>query len=224
VKLLLTSAGIKNASIADALVDLLGKQISEANALCIPTALHAIGGGRAPSMVYRNIAGVSGTPMNELGWKSVGVLELAALPSLPRERWVSAVRETDALLVAGGDPLYLTWWIRQSGLADLLPSLAPELVWMGVSAGSTVMGPTVGEEFVNWTPPSGGHETLGVVGFAMFPHVDHPMLPDNHMGNAEKWAARLPVPGYAMDDDTAIKVVDGSVEVVSEGHWRLFSR
>jgi dipeptidase E len=110
----------------------------------------------------------------------------------------------------------------QSGLADLLPSLR-EAVYVGVSGGSMVMAPNVGEFFVGWKPPAGGDETLGFVDFSMFPHVDHEDLPDNSMANAERWAASVPVPGYAIDDQTAIKVTDGTVEVVSEGHWKLFT-
>jgi len=159
--------------------------------------------------------------MCELGWKSMGVLELTALPSLDNDVWVPAVRETDVLLVNGGDPLYLSYWMRQSGLADLLPSL--ESVYVGLSAGSMVMAPNIGEDFVGWRPPTGGDETLGVVGFAMFPHLDHEMLPDNCMAGAEKWAAGMSIPSYAMDDETAIKWVDGAIEVISEGHWKLFN-
>ena len=160
--------------------------------------------------------------MVELGWKSVGVLELTALPSLDEERWVPTVQETDVLLVNGGDPLYLCHWMRQSGLADRLPSL-DETVYVGLSAGSMVMAPRIGEDFVRWRPPTGGDETLGLVDFAMFPHLDHEDLPDNSMADAERWAAGMSVPAYAIDDQTAIKVTDDTVEVVSEGHWRLFS-
>ena len=160
--------------------------------------------------------------MCELGWKSLGVLELTALPSIDEEHWVPPVQQTDVLLVNGGDPLYLCYWMRQSGLADLLPSLR-DTVYVGLSAGSMVMAPNIGEDFVRWTPPTGGDETLGLVGFSMFPHLDNEALPENTMANAEKWAVKVPVPGYAIDDQTAIKVTDGAVEVVSEGHWKLFS-
>jgi dipeptidase E len=221
MRLLLTSAGIKNTSIYDALVDLLGKPIAESSALCIPTAAygHPMAG---PGAAWRFISGQEPRcPMCELGWKSLGVLELTALPSIDEEQWVPMVEETDALLVNGGDALYLWYWMRQSGLADLLPSL--RAVWVGLSGGSMVMAPNIGEDFVGWKPPSGGDEALGLVDFAMFPHLDHEDLPDNSMVNAEKWSASLPVPGYAIDDQTAIKVTDGTVEVVSEGHWKLFS-
>jgi dipeptidase E len=221
VRLLLTSAGIKNASIREALVDLLGKPIADANALCIPTASYGhpnVGPGAGP---WRFISGNEPrTPMVELGWKSVGVLELTALPSIDEERWVPLVRETDVLLVGGGDALYLCHWMRQSGLADLLPSL--EAVWVGLSAGSMVMTPRIGEDFVGWKPPTGGDATLGIVDFSICPHVNGDGMPGNTMAEAESWAAGIEGPAYAIDDDTAFKVVDGDVDIISEGHWKLF--
>jgi dipeptidase E len=221
MKLLLTSAGIKNPSIENALVGLLGKPIAECNALCIPTAGYGHPQG-SPGGAYRFITGTASTPMCELGWKSLGVLELTALPSIGEDRWVPWVRETDVLLVNGGDALYLNHWMRQSGLADLAPSL-PDLVWAGLSAGSMVMSPRIGEDFVGWKPPGEGDGALGWVDFSIFPHLDHPALPENTMADAERWAARLADPAYAICDDTAIKVVDGAVEVISEGHWKLFT-
>jgi dipeptidase E len=221
VRLLLTSAGVRNASIRNALVGLLGKPIAESNALCIPTASYGHPMVR-PERVWSFISGrESTTPMCDLGWKSVGVLELTALPTIDEERWVPWVRETDVLLVNGGDALYLCHWMRQSGLADLLSTLQ-ETVWVGLSAGSMVMTPRIGEDFVQWKPPTGSDSTLGIVDFSIFPHLDHPDLPENTMTGAEGWAAGLGVPAYAIDDETAIQVTDGTVEVVSEGHWRLF--
>jgi dipeptidase E len=172
---------------------------------------------------WRQIAGQTPTPLVELGWKSVGMLELTALPSIDEENWVPVVREMDALLVCGGDVLYLHHWMRESGLADLFPSLH-DTVYVGLSAGSMVMAPHVGQEFVGWKPPTDGDNALGLVDFSIFPHLDNPSCPQNTMADAEQWAARVPVPGYAVDDETAITVVDGVVEVVSEGHWKLFER
>jgi dipeptidase E len=102
---LLASAGITNAGIQAALVDLLGKPIAESTALCVPTASYGMRRG-GPVAAWRFIAGQEpDRPMTELGWKSVGALELTALPGLEREQWVPAVRETDVLLVNGGDPM-----------------------------------------------------------------------------------------------------------------------
>ena len=221
MKLLLTSAGIKNPTIQNALVELLGKPIAESDALCIPTALygHPYAG---PRQAWRCISGnETGTPTVGLGWKSVGVLELTALPSLDDERWVPLVRETDVLLVEGGDAAYLCHWVRESRLLDLFPELH-ETVWVGVSGGSMVMTPRIGDDFVSWQSPA-GDRTLGIVDFSIFPHLDNPNLPRNTMAAAERWAAELSGPAYAIDDETAIKVVDGTVEVISEGNWKLLA-
>ncbi|MFL5920951.1 MAG: Type 1 glutamine amidotransferase-like domain-containing protein [Gaiellaceae bacterium] len=222
MKLLLTSAGIKNTSIHDALVELLGKPIAESSALCIPTAAYGhplVGPG---ARAWRFVSGNSENPMVDLGWKSVGLLELTALPSIAEEQWVPVVRETDVLLVAGGDALYLCHWMRQSGLVDLLPSLS-KTVWVGLSAGSMVMTPKIGEDFVQWRPPTGHDSTLGIVDFSICPHLAQEGMPGNSMAEAEEWATGISGPAYAIDDETAIKVVAGTVEVVSEGHWKLFA-
>jgi len=221
MKYLLTSGGITNASIHAALVDLLGKPIAECDALCIPTAVyaHPMAG---PRNAWQFISGQEPrAPMVGLGWKSMGVLELTALPSLDEKRWVPLVREINVLLVEGGDAAYLCHWMRASGLADLLPSLR-ETVWVGLSAGSMVMTPRIGADFVTWHSPA-GDRTLGVVDFSIFPHVGNPDLPENTLAAAERWAADLAGPAYAIDDETAITVVDGTVEVVSEGQWKLFT-
>lgn len=221
MKLLLTSAGVKNESIRNALVELLGKPIADSSALCIPTASYGhpnVGPGSGP---WRFISGNEPrTPMVELGWKSVGVLELTALPSIDRERWEPLVRGTDAVLVNGGDVLYLAYWMRQSGLAEMLPSLT-DTVWVGLSAGSMVLTPRVGDDFIQWRPPDGDDSTLGLVDFAICPHLAPDGMPGNTMAEAEAWAATISGPAYAVDDETAFKVVDGAMEIVSEGTWKL---
>ena len=219
MKLLLTSAGIKNPSIRTALLELLGKPIEECTALVNSTASWPLQGGTQLARSF--IAGEEPeTPMAELGWMSVGALELTAMPSIERTVWLPQVEQADVLLVNGGDTIYLDRWMRESGLADLLPSL--DLVYVGLSAGSMVMAPSVADDFASWTRPIGG-EGLGVVNFEIFPHLDNPDLPQNTTADAERWAAGLTRSGYAIDDETAIKVVDGVAEVISEGHWRLFA-
>jgi dipeptidase E len=221
MKLLLTSGGVTNPSIREALAGMLGKPFSECRALCIPTAEW----GHpwcTPYSVRRFVVGEPPADLCSQGWRSVGVLELTALPSIGEARWKPWVQEADVLLVDGGDATYLAHWMRESGLADLLPSL-PEKVWVGVSAGSMVMTPRIGEAFFSWKPPTdGGDRTLGIVDFSIFPHLDYPSFPENTMAHAEKWAADIAGPAYAIDDQTAIKVVDRAVEVISEGQWRRF--
>jgi len=214
MKLLLTSGGVTNPTIEAALVDLLGKPIAESDALCIPTAQwgHPMCG---PTSVRGSVVGGSPRHLSGMGWRSVGVLELTALPTIGAERWVPWVQEADVLLVDGGDATYLCHWMRESGLGDLLPSLN-DTVWVGVSAGSMVMAPRIGDLFVEWAGAS-DDRTLGLVEFSIFPHLD--VFPSNTMAAAEEWAAGLGGPAYVLDDQSAIRVVGGTVDVVSEGRW-----
>jgi len=243
MRALLTSSGISNPSISKALVELLGKPIAESNALFIPTAIYPFPGG--PGMAWRAISGKSPAPLAGLGWKSLGLLELTALPSIDEAAWVPTVREADALLVWGGDPSFLASWMRRSGLTRLLPTLRSEAVYVGVSAGSIAAASTVvetytepprgkveslkSEDIVFSTPQGDIHRTLvtaqgaGLVDFAVIPHFEHPDHADASLANAELWAARIPSATYAIDDQSAVKVVDGNVEVVSEGKWKLFN-
>ncbi len=221
MKLLLTSGGVTNASIRKALVEMLGKPIADSSALCIPTGMYGHPCNGPGERAWAFISGKqSGNPMVGLGWKSMGVLELTALPSIDEERWVALVRETDALLVAGGDALYLWHWMQQSGLADLIPSLT-DTVWVGLSAGSMVMTPQVGDDFIQWRPPGGDDRTMGLVDFSICPHLVEDGMPGgNTLAEAEQWAAGISGAAYAIDDQTAIAVVNGAVEVVSEGRWK----
>ena len=213
MKLLLTSGGVTNASIRDALVDLLGKPTADAIALCIPTAQW--GHPMCGPVSARGF--VSGVPpwggMTSMDRKSLGLLELSALSTIGAGRWVPWVREADVLLVDGGDATCLCHWMRESGLADLLPSLT-DTVWVGVSAGSMVMTPRIGADFVEW-PSAPDDRTLGVVDFSIFPHLD--VFPESSIAEAQRWVTEIGGPAYAIDDQTAIKVIDGTVEVVSEG-------
>jgi dipeptidase E len=243
MKLLLTSSGISNPSIHSALVDLLGKPVAESNALFVPTGIYPFSGGAA--MAYKAVCGQAPTPLCELGWKSLGLLELTALPSIDRNAWALSVEKTDALLVWGGDPLFLSYWMNQSGLTNLLKSMQGPVVYVGVSAGSMLAAPIFGETYRKPYRGTGSPLTLedmtfpapegeitmnfitakgaGFTDFALIPHANHKDRVDASFDNAPKWAAKLPVPVYAIDDQTAIKVIDDAVEVVSEGEWNRFT-
>jgi dipeptidase E len=222
MKLLLTSGGVTNESIRARLVELLGKPISESSALFVPTAQWGQP-ACSPESVWKSAAGrwPGNDALVDLGWKSVGILELTALPSIGRERWEPWVREADVLLVDGGEAVYLAQWIRDSRLAELLPALT-ETVWVGVSAGSMALTPRIGTEFVDWKPGE-SDATLGLVDFSIFPHLDYPGWSDNTLDAARDWATRIPTRAYAIDDQTAISVVDGTVDIISEGHWQAFN-
>ena len=210
MKLLLTSGGVTNASIRAALVDLLGRPIEQSRALLVPTAEwgHPM---CTPASAQRFVAGAGGLP-----WASVGLLELTALPTIGADRWEPWVRDADVLLVDGGDAAYLCHWLRESGMAELLPRLA-DTVWVGISAGSMVVTPRIGELFVEW-PEAPDDRTLGLVDFSIFPHLG--VFETNTMAEAERWAAEeVRGPAYVLDDESAVVVDSGAVRVVSEGSW-----
>ncbi|KAI9436388.1 peptidase S51 dipeptidase E [Russula earlei] len=189
MKLLLTSAGISNTSIRNALVDLMGKPVSEANALFVPTAIYAIPNGG--NIARRVICGSLGDPFCEMGWKSLGILELTALSSIKQALWITLLQDTDALLVGGGDCQYLTYWMQQSGLADLLPSLLRKTVYVGLSAGSMVMT-RFGTTYGSHTLPAESDKSLGLLDFALHPHLDHEWFPENSLANLENWPLLYP--------------------------------
>lgn len=241
MNLLLTSGGIANPSIRRALVDLLGKPVEESNALVIPTAIYPFPGGNENS--WQALSGHTKSAFAGLGWKSLGVLELSVLPSIDEECWVPAVRECDALLVWGGDPVFLAYWLHHSGLADVLATLGSDTVYVGVSAGSIATATTfvesypvprrgrgdeISTESIVFDTPAGDlphflvtAHGLGLVDFAIMPHVES--TDPNDVAISEQWAAKIPVPSYALDDQSAIVVRDGAVDVVSEGVWKLFN-
>jgi len=239
MKLLLTSSGISNPSIQSALTSLLGKPIEESNALFVPTGMHPFSGG--PQYIWKAMTSELGSAMCKLGWKSLGILELTMLPAIQKEVWVKAIEETDALLVWGGDPLFLSYWLKASGLAEVLRSL-DHLVYVGVSAGgiatSTLFGEAYGTlpntiaqplttqtlQFDTFESPFITAEGAGFVDFTIIPHYNNEKHRDACGVNAATWAAMLPVPVYAIGEQTAIKVVDHTIEIISEGEWKVFNQ
>jgi len=241
MKLLLTANGITNQSINKALVDLLGKPIAESTALFIPTAIYPFSGGG--NLAMQAISGKLGGPFTQVGWKSLGLLDLGVLPSVEKGVWLHTIQQTDALLFWGGDPIFLAYWLEASGLAKELPALLSKTVYVGVSAGSMAACTIIGETYTE--KPQCTHHTLtseeiffgdirrtfqtahgaGLADFAIIPHFDNANHPDASVANAEKWAIKIPAPVvYAIDNNTAIKVHDKKIEVISEGKWVLYNK
>jgi dipeptidase E len=232
-KFLLTSSGITNDRIQKAFIELLGKPINESSALFVPTAIYAY-----PVGIKHAWQAMKGP--GELGWGTLGILELTALPSLPKEIWLPQIEETDAIIVGGGNKFYLSYWMEKSGLFEMLPQLLQQgKVYVGASAGSMMLTPSLNfnrdrfkktgiyhdDEFDEEMPSSAGSaKTLGLVDFVIRPHLDANYFPQATLENIEKWAAKVDKPLYALDDQSALKVIDGKVEVISSGKWKLFGK
>ena len=220
MKLLLTSAGIKNTSIHDALVDLLGKPIAESNALCIPTASYAHPWPVLAGMAFHQRAGAP-RPMSSWAGSPWACWSSPRCPASTKNSGSHWSRK----------PTFC--WSRRRRLVSVPLDAAvgtgrPHAVAArhglgGIERREHGDDPRIGEDFVQWRPPTGDDSTLGIVDFSIFPHLAHDGMPGNSMAEAERWAAEIAGPAYAIDDETAIKVVDGTVEVVSEGHWKLFT-
>ena len=243
MKLLLTSSGIANRAIEEALVELMGKPIAEASALLVPTGVYPFRGG--PVYAWYPIGGQAAPRMCQLGWKSMGILEPSVLPSIDKANWLPTLEETDALLVWGGDPLFIAYWMRQSGLTDILPGLLDKMVYVGVSAGSIATASNFAESYggpracageplkseeIVYSSPQGEFRAnlitakgMGLVEFAIIPHFENANHRDACSPNAELWASKMSSPVYAIDDDSAVKVNGQVVEVVSAGRWKLFN-
>jgi dipeptidase E len=205
--------------------------------------MHPFAGG--PGGAYSAIGGTAGNRLAGLGWKSVGLLEPTALPSIDRSTWEPGVRDADAILVWGGDPVYLAHWLRKSGLAEVFADM-PQTVYVGVSAGAIATAHTFTETYgeppkrdgeilkaekIKWVGSEGEEDVdlvtapgIGLVSFGVIPHFVNPDHGEVTPANAQTWAAHNPGPTYAIDEATALKVVDGKVEVVSEGRWQLFTK
>lgn len=215
LNLLLTSAGIKNESIKNEFLRLLNKKIEDAHAMCITTSSYHLEEGFLRAFEY--VSGLSETSMCALGFKSVGLLELSILHAIDDSIWQKQVDKADVILVNGGDPMLLNYFMKTSGFYDYIKH--KDIVYVGLSAGSMIMAPHIGEDFVGWQKLKQGDQTLGAVDFSIFPHLNHPMLPENTLENAIKWKKTLNQKAYAIDDQSAISVVKDQIKVISEGIW-----
>lgn len=230
MRLLLTSGGLLNGSIKQSFADLLGKPYGESGCIFVPTAANPEAGHK--DWLVNDISASF-----ELGWKHYDIVDIAAMASLPKERWLPRFEQADAVIFGGGTSFYLSYWLEQTGLMTALPGMLNSKVYVGISAGSMVachslrvasealerFGELKDDEYDELGPKGqSSAKTLGLTDFVVRPHLNSPEFPKIKEPFLRKIAATLPVPMYAIDDQTALKVVDGQVEVVSEGAWRLF--
>jgi dipeptidase E len=229
MKFLLTSQSIHNESIANALRELVGKPTREAKLVYIPTSCHATFGDK--TWFVENMVNV-----HRMGWQSFKIVDLVAMDGFPKEKWWPSLEEADVIFVGGGTNFYLGYWLERSGLAAALPELIKDKVSVGSSAGSMYMTQSLrfasqamrqlqeGKPFnLDILGPEGqsSGKALGLVDIEFRPHylTENLFIDDALLTKA---AQGLTAPLYAVDDESALKIVDGTVEVVSEGKWHMF--
>jgi len=226
MKLLLTSNGLSNDSIAKAFQELVGKKPKDTKVAFIPTASNPERGSKEWLIddLYR---------IKERG-HIVDIVELTALKS---KEIAKILHGSDAIFVGGGNNFYLSYWMQKTGVFDILPQLLKTKVYAGISAGSIIAGANMkissetlsvieelkDDDYDEIGPPGeSSAKTLKLVDFVFRPHLNSEFFPMASEENLTKKAKYFSVPIYALDDDSAIKIVDSRVEVVSEGKWILF--
>lgn len=219
MKLLITSAGFTNKSISDALLEMASRPFGELKLAFIPTAANVKAGDK--KWLIRHLLGCE-----RLGFLEMDIIDFSALP---KNIWKSRMEEADVLVFGGGNTLHLTHCLKDSGLAELLPKMLEGKIYVGISAGGMILGKSL---LVNQPRKtccdkkfSAEIETgLGLIDFEIKPHLNSKNFPEATLENLEEFAKENPKTSfYAIDNDTAIKVVDGKAEVVSEGEWKKFN-
>lgn len=219
MRLLLTSDGFTNKSIASALLELTERPFGELNLAYIPTASNVELEDKG--WVIEHMA-----KCKELGFASIDIVDISALP---REDWEPRLQKADILLFEGGKTIYLMDWIKKSGLDKLLPELLKTKIYVGISAGSMVTTPNLsiaGSEILYY------HETvaknrnvkgLGLVDFLIRPHFNSKDFPMVNSKVLKDLAKDTPETIYALDDNSAIQMDGDKITVVSEGKWEKFN-
>lgn len=214
MKLLLTSGGLTNKTIEDALFDLIGKKPEDTTLCFIPTAATIEVGDK--DWLINDLKSI-----DKQGFKSVSIVDISAVPE---KVWKPQMDEADILFFSGGNTYHLMKWINKSGLVKLLPEYMKTKVWVGISAGSMVTNPDLtakisqaiyDEDFDKSYEVSG----LNYVNFYFLPHLNSPFFPNLVEEKIKKLAETTTRKMYVLDDQGALKIVDGKVEIVTNGKY-----
>jgi dipeptidase E len=217
MKLLLTSSGITNSSIEYSLIGLVEKSFGDAHVTFIPTAMHPESGDK--SWVVDDMQN-----FKKLGFASFDVIDLAVVS---RNIWLPSFQQADILVFGGWNVKFLIEWIEKSGVKEVLPELLKTKVYVGISAGSMVTATHISlsssdilyyEETGNLPETAG----LGFIDFEIRPHLNSKWFPKVRLPYLEELSKEARSSFYAIDDSTAIQLIDGEVTVITEGEWKKF--
>ncbi len=219
MKLLLTSNGLSNPSIAKALFDLVGKPPSETSITFIPTAMNPTLGEK--DWFINDLVNIKNQQS-----KFIDIVDIAALP---KKVWQPRIERADVLFFSGGNSFYLMHWLRESGLYQMLPTLLKTRIYAGISAGSMVTNPSLelsGQDKKLYFEEVFGYadeKALHLVDFYTRPHYNSPDFPNVRKSNLEEIAQGIKYSIYGLDDNSAVKVDGKAIEVISEGQWDKFN-
>lgn len=220
--MLLTSAGIRNETLRCALADLVaGPFATEAVALLTTASVAAAGDH---SWFVEDLS-----RLHSLGWRELDILDLNGLP---RQMVLGRLRHADVIYAEGGNHYHLANSIIANGLAAEMADILESKVYVGISAGSMIfsrnLSEQTGEAFAEQddlrilgdTP---ARSPFGLFDWYLKPHLNSPGFPDRTLDWFDQAAAKLDFPVYALDDESAVRVRDGEIDVVSAGQWRLLN-
>lgn len=216
MKLLLTSSGLRNKSIVNALLKLCDRPFPQLNLAFIPTAANVEKGDK--SWLINDLENC-----RKLGFKQIDIVDISAVN---KSIWLPKLEEANILLFGGGNTYHLLYSMRKSGLEKILPNLLRTRVYIGISAGSIITTPSLffsnqmKKDFAVGIDEYVGEKGFGFVNFYVRPHLNHPEFPHARLDKIEQKAKEVSKPVYAIDDETAIKVDGNKIEVVSEGNWK----
>jgi dipeptidase E len=215
MKLFLTSAGISNPTIAKALEDLLGKSTIGAKLAFIPTAANVEAGDKSWMIDDLN------------NFKKAGFeVDIVDISAVSKKIWLPRLKDAELLFLGGGNSSHLMYWVKQSGLQEELPLLLESRIYAGISAGSCIAGPTIDNSVQNLfgeTYELEIKEGLGLVNFQFIPHLNSPSFDKIREKYLKEASKELTESVYALDDNSALKIVDKNVEIASEGVWKKFN-
>ncbi len=219
MKLLLTSAGLTNQTIVKALDELVGRPLDQLKVAFIPTASNLEEGDKG--WLIDDLRRLS-----FLKFKEIDIVDVSALP---KEIWLARLKNADVFFVEGGNTYHLMHWFNKSGLSKVLPNLLKTRVYIGVSAGSMIVNPTIihsykEKQIFNKINKNKSDKGLSYIDFMVEPHLNNSGLPEITINNLEKKLKDYPYTVYAIDDNTAIKIDGNQLEVVSQGVWKKFEK
>ncbi len=218
MKFLLTSSGITNKSITNAVLELVGKPANEISVLFVPTAANPVVEDK--SWLIENLS-----QFTKQGYHSIDMLDIAGLTE---EEWRSHFEAANLICFGGGNEQYLAKAIRDSGLEKALPDLLKSRVYMGISAGSMVAGKFLSQKLMKMVYPEEAFAelapSLAYVDCLFVPHLNSPYFSKVRKEVLDSLKSEFTTTLYACDDNSAVKISDGKPEVVSEGVTLVFEK
>ena len=213
MRLLLTSAGFTNKSIVNCLKDLSSEPHENLNLLFIPTAANVEIGDK--NWLINDLVNCQ-----KIGFKSIDILDFS---SVERKIWQPRFESADILFFGGGNLHYLMECVKKAGLDKLLPKWLDNKIYVGLSAGSMLVGKwwscKIDSQLYDEPAGPDRYYCLGLVDFFIIPHLNSNEFPKVRIENLKKTLAEIDKPIYAFDDNSAVVVNNAKIKVVSEGIW-----